>query len=228
MRSHHPAQYSPELFDVFLKHLPPGAHLHDPFAGPGERLGRFADEHGFTFSGTELEPEFIIDSRVVAGDATDPSTYPSDCVIVTSPAYPNGMCDHFEARDSSRRHTYRQALAATIGYDRPLAVTNMGRYGVRSGRRAEAAYWEIAAQAVSCWEGRPVALNVSDFLVARRVYPCVRRWSELLEEHGLTFVDDVPVETRRQRHGANGDLRVDREHVLLFSPRTQVLERRAA
>src|SRR5690606_14377285 len=96
------------------------------------RLGELCDRLGLVFTGTELEPEFIADPRVRPGDSTMAQTYPAhEHAVVTSPAYPNGMTDHFRARDASRRHTYRQALATVLGHDRPLHPNNMGRWGNR-------------------------------------------------------------------------------------------------
>lgn len=118
----HPAPYSPEVLDVLsalitdiaagrvnrhpkLGALPiePIRHVHDPFAGEGARLGALCDALGVTFSGTELEAPFIIDPRVKHGNSTKRGTYPRRRhVIVTSPVYPNGVADHFEARDTCR------------------------------------------------------------------------------------------------------------------------------
>jgi hypothetical protein len=155
----HPAQFSPEILTLFRWLIPSVARIHDPFAGAGSRLGSLARDRGWTFTGTEIEPAFIIDDRVVQGDATDPTSYPPrllcpNCdgsaslplgvtcrahhprgyTIVTSPVYPNGMADHFvsKAADVSTRRTYRHALAAMTG-DRTVALheNNMGRWGYR-------------------------------------------------------------------------------------------------
>lgn len=126
--SGHPAQYSPEILTLFRWLIPSVARVHDPFAGTGSRLGSLARDRGWTFTGTEIEPAFIIDDRVVQGDATDPGSYPAPLLcpacgclgdvserssvfprrcmahhprgfwIVTSPVYPNGMADHFVSK----------------------------------------------------------------------------------------------------------------------------------
>lgn len=195
-----------------------GLPVHDPFAGEGERLGLLCDHLGVPFSGTEIEPEYILDPRVRPGDSTQSDSYPAwEHVVVTSPAYPNGWTDHFHARDASRRHTYRQALAVLLGHDRPLHPNNMGRYGFRQGKRAEAKHYRIAAAAVRWWPPH-VAVNVSDFIHHHdQVHAVVGPWVNLLGAAGYHVADPVPVATPRQRHGANGRVRVEHEHILIAS-----------
>lgn len=213
---HHPARWSPSILDAVapvLAHW--GLAVHDPFAGEGARLGRLCDDLGLAFTGTEIESEFIVDDRVRPGDSTDSDTYPTGpYVVATSPAYPNGMSDHFRAADGSIRHTYRQALAAILGFDRPLHEHNMGRYGVRSGHRATERHFAIAAACVVWWPSR-VVVNVSDFVVAGEDWPVVERWRRILIGAGYDIVEEVEVDTPRQGHGANGSLRVERESVLI-------------
>lgn len=242
MASSHPAPFSPGVLDCFARLIPRGSRIHDPFAGEGVRLGKLADEHGWTFTGTELEAPFILDDRVVPGNAIDASSYPPALIcsacgqsppfnahgsrehqpkgysIVTSPVYPNGIADDFNARDGSRRRTYRAALAKITGTDAPLHPNNQGRWGYRgtplsSSRRA--IYWHLADQAVACWgNAEAVYLNVSDFVARSRVEPVVEGWARCLTNHGWTIVRSYPVSTRRWRDGANRESRVDGEVVL--------------
>jgi hypothetical protein len=207
----HPARWSPQILDAVGPVIEKvGLPVHDPFAGTGERLGALCDRLGLAFTGTELEPEFILDPRVQWGDSTDTSTYPDDVhLIVTSPAYPNGMCDHFEARDTSRRHTYRHSL------DRPLHVNNMGRYSTRGGSAVkEAMHFGIAERCVRYWPNCAV-VNVKDFVAKGKVYPVVATWRGLLSEAGFTVMRELEVRAPGQRHGANGRLRVAHEVILL-------------
>lgn len=212
----HPARWTPSILStigpiVDKLRLP----VHDPYAGTGERLGRMCDQLGLRYTGTEIEPEWIVDPRVTQGDSTTSDSYPPGrFVVVTSPAYPNGMSDHFAAGDSSRRHTYRQALADMVGHDRPLNRMNMGRYSVRAGRTAERVYWDLAACSVRRWPDWAV-VNVSDFVAGGATYPLVDRWTELLERAGYEIVGRVDVATPRQRHGANSHLRAPSEAVIV-------------
>lgn len=216
----HPSQYSYEVLD----HMTPILRrlrlpVHDPFAGTGFRLGALCDLIGLDFTGTELVPEFIADPRVRAGDSLDPTTYPkAPFVIATSPVYPNGMADHFKASEPEGRHTYRQALHRLIGEDRELGETNMGRYSLRRGDKSFKAYASIAAVATAWWWPNPVILNVSDFYVGETVFPLVAYWRSLLRLHDYKMAAPINVRTRRQRHGANGDRRVEFEVILTAFP----------
>lgn len=212
-----PARWSKEVLEVIepiLKdfQLP----VHDPFAGTGERLGSLCDQLGLEFTGTEIEQEFIKDSRVIVGDSTDPKTYPCDdykFIVVTSPVYPSGMADHFYAQDQSKRHTYRQALATILGYDRPLHTNNLGRWSVRRGKKSETQYWDLASKCVLWWPEN-VVINVSNFITAGDIYNLVGGWESLLQEE-YEIVVESQVETPRLPHGKNYEKRVDYESILV-------------
>lgn len=211
----HPSRFNTDVLDAMVPTLLGwDLPIHDPFAGTGERLGALATRLGLTFSGTEIEPEFIVDFRVVPGDATRAESYPfwRHCVV-TSPVYPNGMADHFHAQDTSKRHTYRQALAETIGHDRELHGHNMGRYGPRGGKEAARAHWALASMAVLHWPDH-VLVNVKDFIIAGTTYQVVNRWRLLLQGAGYA-ITTINVPVRGQGFGANRDARVDYETILV-------------
>lgn len=198
---------------------PAGARVHDPFAGAGERLGALADAQGWTFTGTDLEKPFIVDPRVVEGNACDYQTYPrKGYYLVTSPVYPNGIADDFNAQDQSERRTYRTALAKITGTDAPLHPDNQGRWGYRgtpihSNQRA--VYWNIARRAARCWgDAAELFVNVSDFMVKGHVEPVVSGWVGVLEARGWAVAEAYPVLTRRYRNGAGRNARVANEVVL--------------
>lgn len=241
---HHPARYSPEVTTLFRMLVGANARVHDPFAGTGERLLETALTRSWHLTGTEIEPEFIVEPWVVPGDATDPSTYPParmcvacmddvsgglhsgplclshhprGYVIMTSPVYPNGMADSWAAKDASKRRTYRTGLAQTTGVDRELDENNMGRWGYRHGvfSTARQMYWHLAQRAAACWnDAEAVLLNVSDFLAGERRIPIVVPWHDLLQANGWQTIDVHRVPTKRYGMGANRDVRVDTEIVL--------------
>jgi len=217
----HPSQWSPEVL-VAMTPVLRQLHMaiHDPFAGTGVRLGALCDKLRLTFTGTELEQEFIVEPRVRQGDSTWPDSYPTQPhVIVTSPVYPNGMADHFRASEPEGRHTYRQAIHRLTGEDRPLHESNMGRYSIRRGEKAFQTYAVLATAAAGWWFPSVVVLNVSDFYVGDERFPLVRYWRELLKALGYKFAADIEVKTRRQGHGVNRDRRVECEVILTAFPR---------
>ncbi len=210
----HPARWSPEVLDAIAPILLKwGWPVHDPFAGTGERLGALCDRLGLLFTGTELEAPFIIDPRVRPGNSRLEDPYPEGrfCVC-TSVVFPNGMTDHFNAQDGSRRKTYRKALSSIVGEDTPLHPDNMGRHGPRQGKLGEQRHWAIAEDAVKWWPSR-VIVNIKDCILDKEIYPAVGMWHELLERHGYvcTFHE---VKTPGMRYGANGNARVDFDMVI--------------
>lgn len=227
----HPARYSPAIVERIARYVPFGALVHDPFAGTGERLGRMVDALALaegkpfcTFSGTEIEPCFIVDKRVLVGDATDPNSYPKvpGLVIVTSPVYPNGVADHFFAQVTKwKRNTYRQAVAALEGQDRELSPNSMARYGYRgttAKSKKRSAYWDLARAAVVNWvDAEMVILNVSDFMVGKDTEPVVEPWMMLLEQNGwkITHVDQVVTPRYKNGSDKSRDERIDSEAVIV-------------
>jgi hypothetical protein len=211
----HPARFSKELLPVLARELERWQlPVHDPFAGTGERLGQLCDQHGLAFTGTEIEPEFILDRRVRPGDATEAASYPTgDYVVATSPTYPNDMSDHFHRQDGTKGNTYRYALGENLGYDRELDEHNTGSYGLRSGARALATYWKLVDDAVSHWPDRAV-VNVKDFVHHKtETYTLTKKWVSHLEAHGYT-INQTDVPCPGYKFGANRD-RVETEAILV-------------
>lgn len=229
----HPAMWSSEILVELAKAIPAGGrpngrwtptHVHDPFAGTGERLGNVADANGWRFTGTEIEAAFIIDERVQVGDATLRSSYPRrPFVIVTSPVYPNGIADDFNAQDGSTRRTYRAALSKVKGKDTRLQPNNMGAYGYRGQpfhSINRAMYWRLASDAIACWSrADAVYLNVSDFMQGGNREPVVSQWIATMQIAGWTLAArPKQIKTRRYKMGRNSSARVETEYLLHFVP----------
>lgn len=210
----HPARFSPQVLAAMAPILRSwGLAVHDPFAGPGDRLAQLCDELGLAFTGTEIEPEFIVDPRVRVGNSRLEESYPEGLhCIATSPVFPNGMTDHFHARDSSKRKTYRQAIASIRGEDRPLHLDNMGRHGPRQGKLGEERHWAIAWDATEWWPSL-VLVNIKDCVLDHELYPAVERWCDILGRRGYRCTLHE-VSTPGMRYGANRDSRVDHEVVI--------------
>lgn len=216
-----PAPFSRQIIDCLRVELRDAPWVHDPFTGTGERLGALCDELGVPFTGTELEQCFINRKHVVCGDARDPGHYPLPGLpfwIATSPAYPNGVADHFKPGDTSRRYTYRAAAIELSGDpDYALDRYNMGRHSYRQGKKAELRYWEIAEDVVANWRrAERVILNVKDFYIDEKLAGFPREWMDLMEVEGwdLKWCHEIPVPGIR--HGENRELRVDHELVLVY------------
>jgi hypothetical protein len=234
LHQEHPAQFSDEILPVFARviecwQLP----VHDPFAGPGEKLGKQCDQLGVAFTGTELTPTWVEgavnqrpgDPRVRIGDSTDAATYPDGAYcVVTSPTYPNGVADDFKATDYEGRNTYRHSVQrANNGVDVGLEERNTGRYGLRRGEKSLATYWRLERAAVRHWPDH-VLVNVKDIPYTKHgqelIYRTVDKWVALLEEVGYEIVDRTDVATPGQRQGANLHARPVETEAVLVCERT--------
>ena len=208
----HPAKYSDSIIPVLARELDGCKRVYDPFAGTG-KIANIMD-HGFDgeIYCCEIEPEWAhIDRRITAWficDAEHTSFIQDEFfdAICTSPTYGNRMADHFEARDGSRRITYRHYL------ERPLHPENTGRmqWGKRYREKHEAVYAELYRVLKP---GGLFVLNVSDHIRGGKIVRVSDWHLETLKALGFSLIRSHAVETPRMRMGANHDLRVPHENV---------------
>ena len=202
----HPAKFSEPIVEV-LRDLVPKGRVLDPFAGTG-RIHWLASDATQTV-GVEIEPEWAtLDPRTIVGDALHlPFEDRSFDGIITSPVYGNRMSDHHDAKDDSRRNTYKHTLG------RDLHPNNSGQlhWGPKY-RDFHLTAWGEAVRVLK--PGGKFVLNISDFIKKGEVVP-VSEWhvETLVNVLGLEHEMAYQVETRRQRQGANGHLRVPHEVV---------------
>lgn len=207
----HPARYTDSLLPVFAEIIPPNSYGLDPFGGTGKiyELGKLVD--GLSIECLEIEPEWArYDSRITVGNALDmPWAEATFDWICTSPTYANRMADHHEAKDSSRRNTYRHALG------RPLNACNSGQmqWGLEY-QRFHVAAWIEAHRVLK--PGGVFILNIKDHIRGgRRVR--VSRWHhETLKEVGFLPMGIKPVRCPGNRYGQNGKSRISYELVLWY------------
>jgi len=213
----HPCTFSPQLLPVLRAELAGRRRVLDPFAGVGTFLQLIDDEA--TGVGVELEPEWAsarpevicADSRRLV-DLFGPDSFDA---VVSSPVYPNGCADNFNAGAAGgqpgRRHTYRQALS------RPLSPGSLAGCGRGLGPRHDDGHREIAAAIAAVLQpGGRLVWNVKNVIVAGEVVPVVDWWASVWSELGLVPLRRLEVACPGIRHGANRHLRVPTESVLVF------------
>lgn len=215
----HPAKFTDSILDaardmlaVRFARFGRAATIVDPFAGVGKGVNAMRS-WGYVAVGSELEREWAEQCpHVACGDffalAAEMPGASFDGAF-TSCTYGNRMADHHEARDDSRRNTYRHALG------RPLSPNNSGamQWG-DDYRDFHQRAWRELFRLVR--PGGWFLLNVSDH-IRKGEQVAVTDWHiNTCVAIGWRLDEARKVATPRQRMGANGALRVDGEWLLAF------------
>jgi SAM-dependent methyltransferase len=214
----HPAKYTDsilvalqaEVDDYREARRHPFPLVLDPFAGTGRihELERCA-----TF-GVEIEPDWAeMHDDTIEGDATN-LHFVSDAfinMVITSPAYGNRMADNFERKDGRTEHTYRAALG------RPPSDGSSGK--LQWGGPYRELHHKAWAEAVRVLRpGGRLVINTKDH-PRNKVIEEVSAWhlgAVLLAHPEMSLLRAVKVETPGDRFGANKDMILDYEWVLVF------------
>ncbi len=213
----HPARFTDVLIPVFDYELrqfdqdydQPIKTILDPFAGVGgiHTMRKF----GYYTDGIELEPEWAEQSPwTEVGDALHlPFEMGHFDAVVTSPCYGNRMADHHEARDDSRRNTYRHALG------RPLSDGSAA--GLQWGdeyREFHILAWRETYRVVR--PGGAFVLNIKDH-IRGGIQQGVPEWHvQAAAWQGWRLSGSSRVNCPGNRQGANGQDRIPFEWVFTF------------
>ena len=204
----HPAKFSESILAVLRPELTSYRRVLDPCAGIG-----LIHSIVPTAIANELESEWAEQCKgpAVVSDAQH-LPFPDGAfeAVATSPTYGNRMADHHNARDGSRRITYRHLLG------RPLHPANTGQlqWG-RTYQEVHVAIWRECYRVLE--PGGIFLLNISDHIRAGQIIPVADWHIRAMRGAGFQLRRRWDIATQRMRYGANSDQRVTHEHVFKFS-----------
>lgn len=182
--------------------------LLDPFAGTG-KIHLLGNENLRTV-GVEIEPEWAdLHPQTIVGDALNlPFAASSFDAIATSPTYGNRMADHHDAKDGSKRNTYKHTLG------RNLHPNNSGQlqWGPKY-REFHQRAWSEAIRVLK--PGGIFILNISNHIRKGEEID-VTDWQVRTIQEYIPIKDVRTVGTIRYREGSNSSLRPSHESVVLF------------
>jgi len=201
----HPAKFSNSILKVIEPYIKYKKLVLDPFAG----TGKIKDICPKAIC-LEIEPEWAAMRSAVVGDARYlPFRKYTFDAIVTSPCYGNRLADHHEAKDKSRRYTYRSCIG------RALNENNAGRMQWSWKYRRLHADAGDEVYRVLKYDGLFI-LNVSDHVRSGRIVPVSEWHKSMIIGSRFELINEHKIETPRMRHGENNRVRVDYENVFVF------------
>ena len=212
----HPSKYNDEVLSAIADLIPEHTRVLDVMAGTGKIFELEGMVLGVTVSAIEIEPEWAsMHPRTQVGNALClPFEDGSFDVIATSPVYGNRMSDKHNAKDESKRHTYRHSLG------RPLHPDNAGnlQWGEKY-RQFHVAAWKECKRVLGngeCDSDKWFVLNCKDHIRGGVVQRVCEWHVETLESLGFELSKTIYVSCPGLGHGANREARVPFELVCLL------------
>jgi DNA modification methylase len=201
----HPAKFNEQILKTIEPYIRYKKKVLDPFAG----TGKIKDicPHAICL---EIELEWAAMRGGIVGDAIRlPFKEKTFDAIVTSPVYGNRLSDHHEAKDKSKRYTYRHCLG------RKLDENNSGK--MQWGLEYRKFHIDAWAEVFSVLKrGGLFILNISDHVRKGEIMPVSEWHKKIIIDIGFTFVEEYRIETPRMRYGENYRARVGYENLFIF------------
>jgi DNA modification methylase len=220
MEVKHPAKFNDQFIPIFARLLNGKENVLDPFAG----TGKLALIKSYGFKGkvicNEIEEEYANNSTYSVddwhiGDSANMewAEDSSFAAICTSPTYGNRMADHFDAKDNSKRITYRHILG------RPLNQHNTGR--MQWGNVYRDKHIEIYRECKRVLKPHGLLIiNMSDHIRKGTVVPVTDWHKNTILDLEFSLIKELKIETQRMGFGRNNNLRVNYESILVFEKTT--------
>ena len=205
----HPAKFTDTHLEEIVKILGGNRDLNvlDPFAG----VGTIHSLPYFT-RGLELEPEWADQHHAtVVGDALNTGfDLSSFDAVVTSPCFGNRMADNFEAKDDSKRHTYRHYLGRPPS-EGSAATMQWGDEYREFHKKAL-----LEARRVLKRNGKLI-INIKDHIRAGEIQHVTQWHIEVCQEIGFRLLGEITIPVSGLTHGENYEKRIPHESLLVFN-----------
>lgn len=248
----HPAKFTDVIMEEIIQIMSvsgPLGNVYDPFAGTGrihtiiDRLNAEYGDRGdcgadnpfgplsgdpqtiyWRSYGLEIEPEWASQHpRTTCGNALHPPWGPQFFhAAITSPVYGNRMSDHHNAKDGSKRHTYKHYLGRDLHPDNSGQLQWGARYRDFHTKVWKSVYELLIPASPEGREGSYSGLflcNVSNHIRKGKEVDVVGWHADEIERIGFVVHEVRHIVTPRQKHGANGKLRVDHESIIIAQKR---------
>ena len=205
----HPAKFTAQHLNSIIKILGDNSKLIvlDPFAGIGT-----VHDLPYMTTGIELEPEWAYQRVGTAVGSALKTGYEDEYfdAIVTSPCFGNRMADHHEAKDDSKRHTYRHYLGREL------------TKGSAAGMQWGEAYCHFHTEA---WleskrvlkTGGTLIINIKDHIRKGQIQPVTKWHEKICTSMGLKLLDTLVIPVSGLSHGENAEQRIPHESLLVFT-----------
>jgi len=215
MNTKHPAKFTDSFIPIFADILKEKNNVIDIFAG----TGKIVEIKNLGYKGkvfiNEIEPEWAeINSSMVDGfTKLDAENLPYKDeyfeAVCTSPTYGNRMADCHNAKDGSKRNTYTHTLG------RKLDDENTGKMQWGDKYREKHKKCWLEAKRILKKEGLLI-LNMSDHIRKGEIIPVTDFHISFLESIGFTVLEHKKINTPRNGFGANANVRVDYESIIIL------------
>ncbi len=204
----HPAKFGRKHLDEIISILggDPELTVLDPFAGVGT-----IHELPYFTRGVELEPEWAEQHPLTAVGSALRTGFGNETfdAVVTSPCFGNRMADNYEAKDDSKRHTYRQYLGRSPS-EGSAAVMQWGEDYQHFHTEA----WLETKRVLK--PGGILIINIKDHIRDGKIQFVTKWHADACSGIGLKQINTVIIPTVGLTHGENFNQRIPHESLLIF------------